>query len=364
MFSANDRISVRQLKILVILNLFSTTSLILPRMAAEAAGRDGWIAVILGTILALLYVLIIMHLAYKFPQKTLIEYSQTLLGKVLTFIIGFIFIAKLILSAAFGLRLFSELIKEVLLDNTPIEVIIMSMLLVVVYVARKGYECRARVAEILIWIIFIPIILVLIFALPQVNFSNILPVFVNEPKDILMGGYIISLTYSAVDLLLLAIPYTDRPRETRKPVIKAVLLVGIFNIILCIITFGLFGELGTRRQIWPVMTIMQVVEIPGSLLERQDGLMIAFWILSIFAVINAYVFFISIITQKLFKLKEQNFLVLPFLPVIFLLALIPNNVVEIYEYTKNLMSYMGVFLLVIIPVILIGLAKKRKIGEA
>ncbi|TCT13959.1 spore germination protein [Natranaerovirga pectinivora] len=364
MFSANDRISIRQLKVLLMLNLFGTTSLILPRMAAETAGRDGWISVALGTVFAIVYAVIILHLAYKFPHKTLFEYTETLAGRIITFIIAFIFITRLVLAASFGLRLFSELIKEALLENTPIEVIIMSMLLVVLYIARKGYECRARVAEIIVWIVFIPIILVLLFAIPQVNFSRVLPVFVSSPQDIFMGAYVISLTYSAIDLLLIAIPYTDKPRKTRRPVISAIVLIGIFNVFLCIITFGLFGDIGTQRQIWPVMNIMQVVKLPGALLERQDALMISFWILSIFAVINAYVFFISVITQKVFKLKEQNFLVLPLLPIIFLIALIPDNVVQIYEYTKNIMSYMGLFLLVFLPLALIFLARIKKVGES
>lgn len=363
MFSSNDTISVRQLRLLLILDLFSTTSLIMPRIATESAGRDGWISVIIGTLIAFIYLSLIMHVVYKFPKETLIEYSKKLLGKIISFIIGVIFIVKLILLTSFGVRFFGELIKETLLNDTPIEIIIVSMLLVVTYVARKGFECRARIVEILIWIIFIPIILVLLFALPNVNFDQILPVLVNEPIDIFYGAFAISITYSAIILLLIAIPYTNKPQKTKRSVNFSLVFVGLFNLVLCLITIGLFGEEGTRRQIWPVMNIMQVTKLPGAFIERQDALMIAFWIMSFFAVLNSYVFFISVLTQRLFRLKEQNFLVLPYLPIIYLISLIPDNVVQVYEWTKSIMMYLGVFFLVFLPLIFIILSRIRKVGE-
>jgi spore germination protein len=363
MFSSNDRISVRQLRLLLILDLFSTTSLVLPRIATESAGRDAWISVILGTLIAIVYAVVILHLIHRFPRQTLFEYSEKLVGRFVTMIIGFAFIIKLILSAAFGVRFFAELIKETLLRETPVEIIVMSMLLVTTYIARKGFEARARVVEIMIWFVFIPIVLVLIFALPDVELSNVMPVFVNDTKDILWGAYYISLTYSALDLLLIANPYTDQPRKTKRPILFSVIFVGLFNLAFTLITLGLFGATGTQRQIWPVMNIMQVVNIPGGFIERQDALMISFWIMSLFAVINAYIFFISVITQRLFKLKEQNFLVLPFLPIIFLISLIPDNVVQVYEFTRNIMTYVGLIFLVGIPLLLIFLAHVRKEGE-
>lgn len=363
MLSCNDKISLRQLKILLILDLFSTTSLILPRVAAESAGRDAWICIIIGTIIASIYVLIITHLTKKFSKETFMEYSERVLGRFLSIILGLVFILKLIISAAFGVRLFSELIKETLLQDTPIEIIILSMLLIISYAARKGFECRARIGEILIFIVFIPIILILFFALPEVKISKLMPIMVANPKDILSGGFFISLTYSSLEFLLIATSFTNKPNRIKYSSLFSLIFVGIFNCFLVFITLGIFGEVGTQRQIWPVMTIMQVVKLPGGLIERQDALMISFWILSMFAVLNAYVFYISVLTQGIFKLKEQNFLVLPFLPVIYLVALIPDNIVQAYDYMKYIMNYSGLLFLVAVPLLIIIISKIRKEGD-
>ena len=363
MFSNNDKISLRQLKILFILDLFSTTSLILPRVAAETAGKDGWVAIILGTLLALVYLIVITYLIRKFKNETFIEFGNRIIGRALTSIIGVVFGIKLLITVSFTARLFAELIKEILLPKTPIQIIIISMLLLVSYVARKGYECRARVAEIVIWIVLIPIVLVMIYSIKEVKFTELMPIFTTDYKDILMGAFSISLTYSAIELLLIVAPHTEKPNNIKRPMVMSLLIVGCFNLILFIITLGIFGEVGVRRQIYPVMTLMQVIKIPGSIIERQDALMVSFWIISIFAVVNSYVFFISVIIQKIFRFTEQRFLVLPIVPFVFIGALIPNNIIQAYEYVFKTMTYIGLLFLLFIPALLIIISKIKKVGE-
>ena len=52
MYSMNDKVSTRQVKLILILDMFSVSVLILPRVTVEVARQDGWILVIGGTLLA------------------------------------------------------------------------------------------------------------------------------------------------------------------------------------------------------------------------------------------------------------------------------------------------------------------------
>jgi spore germination protein len=363
MFSQNNKISIRQIEILMILNLFSNTSLILPRIASELAGGDGWIIVIGGGIISVIYILIITTLAKMFPNQNIIEYTEVIFNKPIAIIIGVIFCLKLIIFAGLEMRVFGELIKQTLLRNTPIEVIMITMLFVVTYITRKGYEARARLAEFLIFFILVPIIFIFLFIIPDVKLYNISPILVTKPKTLLYGSFIISFAYSGMELLLLATPFVAKPNKLTKVGLRSVVFVGILNTIICILTIGAFGPLETSRQIWPVMTIMQMIHLPGALIQRQDALMMSFWIMIVFLLINGYLYFSGLIIKKISQIKEQNFLILPLLPIVYLIALTPNNIVETYEWLMIITRYVSILFLVVIPLILLIAAKMKGMGQ-
>ena len=50
MFSNNEKISVKQLKRLVVIDLFSVTGIIVPKIAASVLGKDGVIGILLATV--------------------------------------------------------------------------------------------------------------------------------------------------------------------------------------------------------------------------------------------------------------------------------------------------------------------------
>ncbi|MCT4686996.1 GerAB/ArcD/ProY family transporter [Vallitalea sp.] len=363
MFSQNNKISMRQIEILIILNMFSNTSLILPRVASEIADGDGHFIVLGGAIISLVYVFIITSLVKMFPDKNIVEYTELIFNKTIAIIIGVIFCLKLIILAGLEIRVFGELVKQALLRNTPIEIIVIAMLLVVVYLTRKGYEARARMAELLIFIILIPLVVIFFFAVPDIKLYNISPVFSISGEKFIYGSLIMSFAYSGIELLLLSSPFVINPDKLPKVTLRSVAFVGILNALICILTIGSFGPVETSRQIWPVMTIMQTIHLPGALIQRQDALMVSFWIMTVFLLLNAYLFFSGLLIKKIANLKEQNFLILPLIPIIYLISLIPDNIVETYKWIEIMTRYVSLLFLLPIPLILLVVAKMRGLGK-
>ncbi|MCT4545169.1 MAG: spore germination protein [Vallitalea sp.] len=363
MFSQNNKISMRQIEILMILNLFSNTSLILPRVASEIAQGDGHFIVIGGAIISLLYAFVITSLVKMFPNQNIVEYSEMIFNKPTGIIIGSIFCLKLIILAGLEIRVFGELVKQTLLRDTPIEIIVICMLLVVVYLTRKGYEARARMAELLIYIIIIPLIIIYLFAIPDIKLYNISPIFVITPTKFLYGSFLMSFAYSGMELLLLSTPFVLKPNRLPKVAYGSIGFVGILNALICMLTIGSFGPLETSRQIWPVMTIMQSIRLPGALIQRQDALMVSFWIMTVFLLINGYLFFAGLLIKKIANLKEQNFLILPLIPIVYLISLMPDNIVETYEWLTFMNRYVSLLFLLPIPLILLIAAKIKGMGN-
>lgn len=363
MFSQNNKISMRQVEILIILNLFSNTSLILPRVASEIAAGDGWIIVIGGALIAMVYVLIITALVKMFPNQNIVEYTETIFSKPVGIIIGIIFLVKLIILAGLEIRVFGELVKQTLLRDTPIEFIVISMLFVVAYLTRKGYEARARMGELLIFIVVIPLIVIFLYAVPDIKLYNLSPMFVMKAENFMYGSFFMSLAYSGIELLLLSTPFVLKPNRLPKAAIGGVAFVGVLNVLICILTIGSYGSTVTSRQIWPVMSMMQAIRLPGGLIQRQDALMVSFWIMTVFLLINAYLFFSGMLIKKIASLKEQNFLILPLLPIVYLISLMPDNIVETYEWLTFMTRYVSLLFLLPIPLILLVAAKVKGMGK-
>ena len=236
------------------------------------------------------------------------------------------------------------------------------LLLTVVYLTRKGIECRARIAEIIILIAVVPIVIILLLGLSDMKISNLAPFFTASSADVITGSYMISMLFGGIELLLLVTPYLKEPNKIGKVAVQSIILVAVAHIVVTVITIGIFGAKQTSRQLWPVMTIMQIIEIPGGFIERQDALMMSFWIMTVFALINAYVFYIGVLSSKLLRTKSNHYIQLVFLPIIYTLALLPDNVPHTYEIMETANRYVGIGFLFPIPIILLIIAKIRKLG--
>jgi spore germination protein len=109
---------------------------------------------------------------------------------------------------------------------------------------------------------------------------------------------------------------------------------------------------------------MQIIEIPGAFVERQDVLMMIFWILSVFSFISTLMYFISFIITRILKADEHCFLVLPLVPVLYLISLIPDNIVEAFNWIEFLVKYFRILFLLPIPLLILIVARLRKLGES
>ena len=364
MISSNDKISIRQMQILLILNMYTVLALSLPRITVEYAGSDAWLVVILATLLALLYAYIIGTLGMMFPHETFVEYSQRIIGKALGMILSFGILGFFLIFVSLEVRVFAEINKQYLLDATPTEFIIITMLLTSAYLVRKGYECRARLAEVIFPFVFIPLLLVFFMAAFRADYSKLKPVLYDTDLQSLIGGsYFISLSFIALIFILLFVPYYKNPTKVRKGILQVVLIVGVLKLLTVVLCIARFGIEETGQLIWPVLTIMQTIQLPQAFIENQQGLIMLFWTLAIFSVIHAFLYGASFVLSRIFKTKEHNFFVLPLIPVIYFIALQPDSVPELYTWLDYSIRYIGAWFLVPIPIILWIIAKLRRVGE-
>ena len=360
MFSQNNKISIRQLQALLILDIFGVGVITLPRRVAEMAGQDGWLLVIAGTIFAMLYLWFIGKVGNKFENNSFLEYNSKLLGKILAYILTIGFIIKIILGLGMELRVFGEIIKSVMLKDTPMSVILIAMLLIGSYGAYRGYEIRGRLGEILIPVVILPVIFLMCIATIDADFSNLKPVLLTNGSGIIKGGFITSLGFYGAEYVLLSYPYIRDINKVRKGAITAVAVLGVIILAMTVVTIARFGVTGVKNQLWPVLGIMDTMDLPGSFIERQEALVMSIWIISMFFIVNAGIFFASILCKDIVKKGKHNYYIWAVVPLIFIAAVYPKSLAETYSYLNNINIYLDTVYLVILPIVLFILSMIRR----
>lgn len=368
MFSDNQKISLRQLQALLILDLFGTSVITLPRKVTQVAGTDGWISVLLGGAMMLLPLWFIMTLGRRYPNQTLVETSQNLLTAPVGILVSLGLAVKLIIGGGLELRVFCEIIGQTMLFRTPILITVGAMALVCTCVAAYGYECRARTAEILFIFVFLPLVIILFIAAFSVDYNNLRPMFIHTTNDYWRGSLTTLYSFQGLELLLLVFPYLNKPQEARKSVMTAGILIGIFMTIVTVLTIAIFGEASVTSKLYPVLQMLDSIDFPGAFLDRQDVFMLWFWVASVFASVSAALFFSMIVFSRIFQKNHTGnrkwlFVIVP----IFLwVAVAPSSAAKATEWLEAVKLYPGEFYILLLPVILlfIDIVKGRGNHEA
>ena len=372
MLSINEKISLRQLQALIIISAIGTGVIVLPRRAAEYAGSDGWMIVLGLTILAMIIGALVATAARLRPTNSFIESTGYFLTRPVAYFLGVVLWLKLVLAAGLELRAFLLVVQVVLLRHTPIAVTSLTMLAVAAYAAVKGIETRARMAEVLLALMIIPFGLLIVLAVMDIDWSNLQPVFTTPPETLLHGTLRLGFMFTGLECLLLASPYISPEKKMRRAVISALGFAGLIITVITVLTIAKFGQ-GVVDRPWPVLAMMDMLNLPGAFIERQEALMFSFWIITTFALLNALLFFGGVLiksclwprhnTEHKHRPSRANRIwqigVLITTVLVFAVSCIPWDEAAIYQRMDFMYLTLGLFFLVLLPIILIIVSKFR-----
>ncbi|WP_273222416.1 GerAB/ArcD/ProY family transporter [Geosporobacter ferrireducens] len=361
----NDVILSSQLSAILVMTIMGVGILSLPRMVVEEAGPDGLFLVLGGSIFALLAGWIIFLLVKKFPGETIVEFGNTLLGKFFGTVIALGFFGYLMILSAYEVRSFGEITKQYLLFETPIEVLAITILLGSVYTARSGIESIARMAEFLFPIITIISVLILLPIIPEIDYTQFYPIFRTPILKLIKGIPVVFFSFIGIELTLLYAAFVKETKKIGNAMLLTVGLVSFYYISIVFVVVARFGLVETTHIIWPTLEVFKTVDLPGAFIENLDAFIMSIWVIAVFmSLVSAY-YGSALILSRIFKTKEFNFFVLPLLPIIYFLAFIPDNLIQLNDWIDIYSNYAGSFFMVLLPLLLliISFFKKSKGGK-
>ncbi|MFP3389365.1 GerAB/ArcD/ProY family transporter [Brevibacillus sp. SIMBA_040] len=354
-------ISTWQLISILISSMIGVEILTMPRTTSATLHQMGWLGPIVGGMITLFPLLAIVYLSKQYPGLTFVEYSPLVLGgrrnprlgRMLSYPLMFLFISFQFMNAGMVARGFGEVIVTAVLLETPLEMILLTLSLIVLYLCMFEPEVLVRVNELLF-----PIMLIPIFLIPYVTFSsaswyNLLPLHIDSWKDVIGTGLGTFSLYTGFELMMiyfgLAMPGARIALTSWIGLCFAVLSYAL-TAAAGIVVFG-YEEL--QHLIWPTLEIVKTAQSTGWFLERLESAFLTIWMASVFTAFgNMYysmIFAIRLWFGKGIRFQRVTATILMF--PLFYYSLWPQNIVTFFSYAKKL-TYYGYLTTVFIPILL------------
>lgn len=357
-----NKLSSKQIKALVVTVTIGVGILSLPAKLARTQGTDGWIMIIHGGLLIIPSLIIINKIFDLYPNKDFFQIGEEVLGKWVFNLVLIILLFHFIIQSALVTRHLGEIIKAFLLVITPIEFTIMAFIITSAYLARSDMHIIGRASYHIYLLIVGYIIILSIISLPDIDFTNMLPVFQSNLKDVPKSLGITFFSYSGIEVLLLFLPFAEDRGNRLKAGLKGISIVIAMYTLIFIMTLSQYGLNSLQRQTFPTLSFVKEIDLPGFFIENLDGFVMAIWVVIIFATMSVYYYSAAKVLSKMVKTRSHDMFITPLIPLIYIISLIPPNIIALEKELANISDYTGVFAMVFVPIIiyLIGYFKLRR----
>jgi spore germination protein len=331
----------------------------LPLFAVRAADSGAPIVTLLGMVLAFVGLGLIAILGMRFPNKSIIQYSEDIIGKWPARIGSIFIITFFAMLTSLTAREFGEVVVTSVLKTTPVEVTVIVMLLLAAISVRNDITTFAYIHHFYFPALLGPCLLIVALSLKNAEIINLQPIWGNEPKGMVAGVFTVAALFQGSFILTAIIPAMRRPEKAMKASIWGILIAGGLYVTIVVATVSVFGAEESKRLLWPTLELAKATSLPANVLERLDAAFLAVWVTAVFTTLFSSYFLTIHSMSKLLRLRDHKMFSLFLLPIVFVMAMMPLNILHMYEIIQNV-GRIGLFITIVYPGALLMIAFVRK----
>lgn len=356
------QITAIQASLVMISTIIGVGVLPLPLFAARAGGPGAPLVTTIGIVVAFIGLYFISKLGQRFPRQTIIEYSEDLVGKLLGRIGSLLVILFFAILTSLAAREFGEVVVTTVLKKTPLDVTVIVMLLLAALSTRNSMTTFAYIHHFYFPLLLFPAILIVALSLKNANVLFLQPVWgTGEWASMFSGGLTIAALFQGSFVITMVIPFMRQPARVMKSAFWAIFIAGGLYLSIVTATVSVFGSDETIKMLWPTLELAKTTSLPANILERLDAAFLAVWVTAVFTTLFSTYYFMIHSLSQLLRLKDHRMFSIMLLPFVFIIAMLPQNVVNMYEIIQWIGQF-GLLITVVYPLLLFmvaGLRKKR-----
>ncbi|MGG4143299.1 endospore germination permease [Paenibacillus algorifonticola] len=308
----HQKISVRQLAILVLFFIIGDMQLYLPPLTAAYAKQSAWMSGIIGLPFGVGAAWFIFRISKRFPGKSLIDINNQAFGKIAGGLLSLVFLAMMFNTSITQIREISDFITTQMMEETPQLVIYLLMVLPITLALRGSITTIGRLGEVIFPLYSALFILLIILLIPKIDLTQLLPIELTGFPGIVKGSlFFIAFPYCELFAFLMIFHSVEESEHKTRDYLLAALIAGMaiwVIIVMCICVLGVFA---TEITVYSPYVMGKKINI-GDFVQRLEAVLAIDYIISTYfrSLIYGYAFIRGL--QQLFKLRDHRFMLWPF----------------------------------------------------
>ncbi len=304
------KISIRQAALLMVNTVLATAILFLPAISTRQALQDAWISVLITTANGVLISLLVVTLMRRFPEQTLVQYSEDIMGKFIGKLIGLGYIWWFLHTNAIIVREFGDFLAAAFMPRTPLLVFNAMLIILAVLAVKSGLEPLGRLNE---WIFILNsfiLIMIVTLSIPEIRLQNLQPIMEGGIVPALRGAYTPTSWFGEIITLGMIFPFLTQPQRGYRAAVGAHLIIGAFLFAVAVVTVGIFGPELLSRFKFPLIEVVRLISL-GDFFERIESLVMIIWVGGVFVKVSVFHYVTVMAAAHTFNLKDYRPLALP-----------------------------------------------------
>lgn len=345
-------ITTLQATTILISTIIGVGVLPLPLFAVRAGDTGAPLVTISGIVLASIGLFILTLLGVRHPQKTIITYSQDIVGKWLGRFCSFFVISFFLVLTGLAAREFGAVVVSAVLRETPLEITVIVMLMLACLSCRNNINVFAYIHNFYVPMILAPVIIVVALSLKNANLLYLRPIIGNNLIEMFKGMLTVSALFQGSFVVTIIIPSMKTPKKAMKASFWGIFVSGGLYLLIVIATVAVFGPEEIKQIFWPTLELARTTTMPGNILQRLDVIFLAVWVTAVFTTLFSSYYLTIHSIKELFSLKDHKMLSYFILPIVFILAMMPNDILQMYEVIQ-LVGRAGLLITILYPGLLL-----------
>lgn len=348
----------RQMTYILINVLYVKLLFTFPRGVVSNAGNAAWIEMLYVSLIAFIIFFITTKTYKTVGNMNVIQLAEELGGKVFKGITGILISVTLFLNLARTMRSFPEMVKIVLLPNTPTEVILIVFALVVGIAAFMGLGSIARIHSLYIPIIMVIVAIFLLMLYPDIRVNNVFPILGKGTYNLFVKGLDGLILFSDLIVLNILLPNLKNTTDAKKAGYRSITICGISAILITLIYCMVYPFPSSQIFLVPIYQMTRLVGI-GEFFRRFEAFFEFIWSLSIFLYSSLYINVMCKVWKDSFDLQFETPIIFSMITITTILSFGMGDMKEIYS--RWYLNLFIMFVTIVLPVIYVYLYKfKRK----
>ncbi|TYP71907.1 GerAB/ArcD/ProY family transporter [Paenibacillus methanolicus] len=303
------RISALQLGMMLYLAIGSTALLIVPGITAQFAKQDLWISPIWGALSGYLMLVVAYYLGQSYPNKTIIQYSEQIVGRIPGQILGAITMFFFLHDNSMVIREFGEFLHLTFLSRTPLVFIMVCIVVLCAYAVNGGIEVIGRCGQIFMPVVLMLFVWIALMLIPQLDPMHLYPVLEKGLTPSLMGSIVPHAWFVSYGSIAYFLPYVEDKRNVLKWGSLSIIVLTLTMVMTNLVVFFLFGH-STPTYVFPVFYASTYISVL-NFFEHLDAVVLVIWVSGGFVQVAYFYYVLVLGTSQLLRLSDYRPMVIP-----------------------------------------------------